>query len=126
MSEPRPTPSPRAVDIEIGHGVVAAKVVGPTVEANRAAVILQSVREAMDQVAGDLSFVVFDLGAVEYINSTAVAAFLNLAGEATERGAVPVVYRPTGNVAEILRMVKAAGIFTFAKTAHELHEVLGE
>jgi anti-anti-sigma regulatory factor len=77
-------------------------------------------------MAGDLSFVVFDLGEVEFINSTAVAAFLNLGGEVKQRGAVPVIYRPTVNVVEILRMVKAGGLFTFAHTADELDKVLGE
>jgi anti-anti-sigma regulatory factor len=124
MPEPEPSPRLRAVDIKTGHGVVAAKIIGPAVEANRAAVIRESVGEAIDACGDDLHFVVFDLGEVEFINSSAVAVFLKLGGIVKEKGAVPVIYQATDNVVEILWMVKAGGLFTFAKTCGALEEVL--
>jgi hypothetical protein len=42
-----------------------------------------------------------------------------------EKGAEPVIYRATDNVVEILWMVKAGGLLTFAQTADELEKVLG-
>jgi anti-anti-sigma factor len=112
------------VDIKTGHGVVAAKVIGPAVEANRAAIIQESVGQAIDECGDDLHFVVFDLGEVDFINSSAVATFLKLGGIVKEKGAEPVIYRATDNVVEILWMVKAGGLFTFAQTADELEKVL--
>ncbi|MHC4082628.1 MAG: STAS domain-containing protein [Planctomycetota bacterium] len=126
MPEPEPTPRLRAVDIKTGHGVVAAKILGPAVEANRAAIIQELVGEAIDECADDLHFVVFDVGEVDFINSSAVAALLKLGGVVKEKGAEPVIYRATDNVVEILWMVKAGGLFTFAQTADELANVLGE
>ena len=79
MSEPQPTPQLRAVDVTTGHGVVAAKIVDGAVEAHRAAVILDTVRMAIDEYAGDLRFVVLDFGDVDFINSSGVAAMLELA-----------------------------------------------
>ena len=78
MPEPEPTRRLHAVDIKTGHGVVAAKIIGPAVEANRAAIIQELVGEAMDECADDLHFVVFDLADVDFLNSSAVAAFLTL------------------------------------------------
>ena len=124
MPEPEPSPRLRAVDIKTGHGVVAAKIIGPAVEANRAAIILESVGAAIDECGDDLHFVVFDLGDVDFINSTAVAALLTLGGAVKEKGAEPVIYRATDNVVEILWMVKAGGLLTFAQTADELETVL--
>jgi len=124
MPEPEPSPRLRAVDIKTEHGVVAAKIIGPAVEANRAAIILESVGQAIDECADDLHFVVFDLAEVDFINSSAVAAFLKLGGAVKEKGAEAVIYRATDNVVEILWMVKAGGLFTFARTAGELEKVL--
>jgi len=112
------------VDIKTGHGVVAAKIIGPTVESNRAAIIQELVGEAIDECADDLHFVVFDLGDVDFINSSAVAALLTLGGAVKEKGAEPVIYRATDNVVEILWMVKAGGLLPFAQTADELETVL--
>ena len=124
MPEPEPSPQLSAVDVTTGHGVVAAKIIGPVVEAHRAVIIQKSVGQAIDECADELHFVVFDLGDVDFINSSAVAAFLMLGGAAKEKGAEPVIYRATDNVVEILWMVKAGGLFTFARTAHELEKVL--
>ncbi|MHC5006456.1 MAG: STAS domain-containing protein [Planctomycetota bacterium] len=124
MPEPEPTRRLHAVDIKTGHGVVAAKIIGPAVEANRAAVIQELVGQAIDECGDDLHFVVFDLADVDFLNSSAVAAFLTLGGLVKEKGAEPVIYRATDNVVEILWMVKAGGLLTFAQTADELEKVL--
>jgi anti-anti-sigma factor len=124
MPEPEPTRRLHAVDIKTGHGVVAAKIIGPAVEANRAAVIQELVGQAIDECGDDLHFVVFDLADVDFLNSSAVAALLTLGGAVKEKGAEPVIYRATDNVVEILWMVKAGGLLTFAQTADELEKVL--
>jgi anti-anti-sigma factor len=126
MPEPHPTPQLRAVDVTSGHGVVAAKIVDGSVEAHRAAVILVTVGKAIDEYPGALRFVVLDLGEVDFINSSGIAAMMELAGMVKQKGAQPVIYRPTPNVVKILTLVKADHIYTFVHTADELAKVLGD
>jgi anti-anti-sigma factor len=114
------------VDVTSGHGVVVAKIIDGAVEAHRAAVILDTVRQAIDQHADDLKFVVLDFGQVDFINSSGVAACLELADDVKHKGAQPIIYRPTDNVVEILRLVKADRIYTVVRTVDELAKVLAE
>jgi anti-anti-sigma factor len=126
MPEPHPTHQLRAVDVTSGHGVVAAKIVDGSVEAHRAAVILVTVGRAIDEYQGALHFVVLDLGEVDFINSSGVGALLELAGLVRQKGAQPVIYRPTPNVVKILKLVKADRFYTFVATEGELANVLGD
>ncbi|MHC4765162.1 MAG: STAS domain-containing protein [Planctomycetota bacterium] len=126
MPEPQPIPQLRAVDVTSGHGVVAAKILDGPVEAHRAAVILVTVGNAIDEYRGTLRFVVLDHGEVDFINSSGVAALLELAGVVKQKGAQPIVYRPTPNVAKILKLVRADRLYTFVPTADELAKVLGD
>lgn len=106
--------------------MIAGKVVGSSMEANRAAAMRESVTAAMLGFPGDLRFVVLDFAEVDFVNSSAVATLLALAGEVRKHGAEPVIYRPTENVAGILRVVKADRVFTFTHTIEELAAVLDE
>ena len=126
MPEPQPIPQLRAVDVTSGHGVVAAKIVDGSVEARRAAVILATVGKAIDEYPDALRFVVLDVGEVDFINSSGVAALLELAGVVKQKGAQPVIYRPTPNVLKILKLVRADRLYTFVATADELAKVLGD
>ena len=126
MPESEPTPRPRAADITSGEGMIAARIVGGAIEANRAEAIQASVTEAMEGFAGPLKFVVLDFGEVDFVNSSAMATLLALAGAVKERGAAPVIYRPTDNVAGVLRVVKADHWYTIARTVDELAAILDE
>ena len=106
--------------------MVAAKIVGSAIEANRAAAIQESVTEAMEGFTGALKFVVLDFGDVNFVNSSAVATLLTLAGAVTQRGAVPIIYRPTENVAGTLKLVKADRWYALLHTVDELANVLAE
>jgi anti-anti-sigma factor len=106
--------------------MIAAKVVGPAIEVNRAEAIRESVTEAMDGFAGDLKFIVLDFGAVDFVNSSAMATLIALAGTVKERGAEPIIFRPTDNVVGMLRLVKANHWYTLIRTVEELARILDE
>jgi anti-anti-sigma factor len=126
MPESEPVRRLRAADITTGEGMIAAKIVGSAIEANRAAAIEESVTEAMEGFTGALKFVVLDFGEVDFVNSSAMATLLALAGAVKERGAEPVIYRPTDHVAGVLRVVKADHWYTVAVTVDELAAILDE
>ena len=80
----------------------------------------------MSGFAGDLKFVVLDFAEVDFVNSSAVATLLALAGAVKQREAEPIIYRPTENVAGTLRLVKADHWFTLVHTVDELADLLAE
>jgi anti-anti-sigma factor len=126
MAQQQPTRQLRAVDVSVEAGVLAARIIGPTVEANRAAVIREKVKEAMDRHAGDLKYVVLDFGEVDFVNSSGVGVCMELANEARRHNATPIVYRPTDTVTDILKMVSADRLYRFVQTAEELATVFSE
>ncbi len=113
----------RAVDVTGEGGVITARIVGSAIDAHRAAALMDSVTDAIDRT-DPLRYVVVDFGEVDFINSSGVAACLELAGNARDRGAVAIAYRPTPNVVGIFRMVKADRLYTFVHTPDELAKVL--
>jgi anti-anti-sigma factor len=108
------------VEISADGGVVTAKIVAPSVEERPANIILEKTRAAMDQVGEELTNVVLDFGGVDFINSSGLAACIELRNGAAEMGARTILYQPTADVLQVFTMVKVERLFTTAHTAEEL------
>ncbi|MHC4142132.1 MAG: STAS domain-containing protein [Planctomycetota bacterium] len=108
------------VEISADGGVVTAKIVAPSVEERPANIILARTREAMEQIGDGLTNVVLDFGDVDFINSSGLAACLELRNGAAEKGARTILYQPRDDVLQVFTMVKVDRLFTTAHTAEEL------
>jgi anti-anti-sigma factor len=108
------------VEISADGGVVTAKIVAPSVEERPANIILAKTREAMEQIGDGLTNVVLDFGDVDFINSSGLAACLELRNGAAEKGARTILYQPRDGVLQVFTMVKVDRLFTTAHTAEEL------
>ena len=99
---------------------MTAKIVAPSVEERPANVILARTREAMEQIGDGLTNVVLDFGDVDFINSSGLAACIELRNGAAERGARTILFQPTDDVLQVFMMVKVDRLFTTIQTAEEL------
>jgi anti-anti-sigma factor len=124
MADSPSTRQPRAVDIKAEGDMVAAKIVGPAIESNRAQIILDTVGKAIDEIGNGLRFMVLDLAEVTFINSTGIGICIQLGNRAKATGGLPILYRPTEDVNEIFVRCKADAIFTMVKTTDELAQIL--
>jgi anti-anti-sigma factor len=116
----RPEPMADFVEISSDGGVVTAKIVAPSVEERPANIILAKTREAMEQIGDGLTNVVLDFGGVDFINSSGLAACIELRNGAAEKGARTILFQPTEDVLQVFTMVKVDRLFTTAHTAEEL------
>jgi anti-anti-sigma factor len=82
--------------------------------------ILARTREAMEQLGEGLTNVVLDFGGVGFINSSGLAACIELRNGAAEKGARTILYQPTHDVLQVFTMVKVDRLFTTVHTAEEL------
>ncbi|MHC4275457.1 MAG: STAS domain-containing protein [Planctomycetota bacterium] len=126
MSDTEPTRQPRAVEIKAEGDMIAAKIIGPVIEANRAQVIVEDVGKAIDDAGTGLRFMVLDFDEVNFVNSTGIGACLELGTRAKAKGALPVLYRLTSDVTEILLRCKVDSIYTIVQTQDELAKVLAD
>ena len=106
--------------------MIAAKIVGPIIEANRAQVILDDVGRAIDEAGSGLRFMVLDFDEVTFINSTGIGTCLELGTRAKAKAALPILYRLTKDVTEILTRCKADTIYTIVQSQDELAKVLAD
>ncbi|MHC4079863.1 MAG: STAS domain-containing protein [Planctomycetota bacterium] len=116
----------RAVEIKADGDMIAAKIVGPIIEANRAQVILDDVGRAIDEAGSGLRFMVLDFDEVTFINSTGIGTCLELGTRAKAKAALPILYRLTKDVTEILTRCKADTIYTIVQSQDELAKVLAD
>lgn len=116
----------RAADVSFARGVLAAVVVGPGVEANRAAALLQALAAAIDAARGQLTHVVLDLGEVVFLTSTAVGAVIEVSNLAGACGAATILYRPSAEVADLFKRTRTQRLFSTAATPAELSRLLAE
>ncbi|MHC4776234.1 MAG: STAS domain-containing protein [Planctomycetota bacterium] len=115
-----PEPTADFVEISSDGGVVTAKITAPSVEERPANIILARTREAMEQLGEGLTNVVLDFGGVGFINSSGLAACIELRNGAAEKGARTILYQPTHAVLQVFTMVKVDRLFTTVHTAEEL------
>ncbi len=112
------------VTVSNDGGVVTARIVASNVEEREATGILNAVKGAMGEAGERLRFVVLDFGEVEFINSSGLAACIELRNGADAQGAHTIVYRPKDDVNQVFRMVRVDRLYTFAHTAEELEKLV--
>ena len=115
-----PEPTDSFVEVTSDGGVVTARIVASSVEENACQAMLIRTQEAMDQVGGGLTDVVLDFGGVDFINSSGLAACIELRNGAAEKGARTILFQPADDVLQVFAMVKVDRLFTTVHTAEEL------
>ena len=124
ISPPMPDPHAEYVDVTTDRGVVTARITEPSVEEQVASLILQTVREAMNHPGLDLQAVVLDFGEVTFINSSGLAACIELRNAAAAKDARTIVYRARRGVTDLFRLVKVDRLYLFADDAQELDKLV--
>ncbi len=114
------------VDVTTDGGVITARICQPNVEEHEASIILDRLRAAMQQTGSDLQAVVLDFGAVTFINSSGLAACIEVRNSAAAQGARTILYRPRDNVSDLFRMVKVDRLYAFAHDAQELQKLVSQ
>lgn len=112
------------VEVVSAGGVVTARILVNSLEEQPAAVILERTREAMEAAGGGLRSVVLDFGDVNFINSSGLAACIEVRNFAANHGARTVVYRPRDQVSMVFKMVRVDRLYTFAHNAEDLHRAV--
>jgi anti-anti-sigma factor len=116
--------SPPVAEVTSAGGVVTARIRVDSLEEQPAAVILKQTRDAMAALGGGLRGVVLDLGGVSFINSSGLAACIEVRNFAAEHGARTVVYRPQEQVSLLFRMMRVDRLYTFAHSDEELRRAV--
>ena len=119
-----PDPNAEYVDVTTDGGVVTARITESNVEEQAASIILNTVRKAMNDPGLDLRAVVLDFGEVVFINSSGLAACIELRNAAAAKDARTIVYRPRNDVSDLFRLVKIDRLYSFAHDAKELDELV--
>ena len=112
------------VDVTTDGGVTTARICQPNVEEHEASIILDRLRTAMQQTGSDLQAVVIDFGAVAFINSSGLAACIEVRNSAAEYGASTILYRMSDDVSNLFRIVKIDRLYAFAQDAQELDRLV--
>ena len=115
---------PDVVDVTTANGVVTGQIVAATVEEHNAATVLEAVREAIEQIGGELTHVVLDLGSVTFVNSSGLSVFIEIRTLAEEHGAATVIYRVTEEVDRLFKMLRIDRLYTFVDSAEALSELI--
>ncbi len=113
-----------AVEVSTEAGVVMGRITAHAVEEREATVILVAVKQAIEQAGDGLRCVVLDFAEVNFINSSGLAACIQLRNEANAQGAQTIVYRPKDEVNQVFKMVRVDRLYTFAYNAQELQELV--
>lgn len=124
ISPPMPDPHAEYVDVTTDRGVVTARITEPNVEEQAASIILNTVREAMNHPGLDLQAVVLDFGEVTFINSSGLAACIELRNAAAAQDARTIVYRARLGVSDLFRLVKVDRLYLFANDQQELDKLV--
>ncbi len=112
------------VDVTTDNGVITARICKPNVEEHEASIILDRLRTAMQKAGSDLQAVIIDFGAVAFINSSGLAACIEVRNSAAEHGASTILYRTSDDVGNLFRMVKIDRLYSFAQDAQELDKLV--
>ncbi len=116
-------PQLHVAEISSGQGVLTARVLGSAIEQHRGHALVNAVRNAVDE-AGDVRHVVLDLEDVTFVNSSGLAAFIEMHNEFKERGIHSVAYRPGKDLLGILSSVRLSELYTIVQSAAELEQAL--
>ncbi len=113
-----------AVRVATEGAVMRASIGASTVEESRGAELLEVVGGALDRSRGRLTHLVLDFSGVTFINSSGLAACIELRNRASGAGAPTIIYGADRSVRDVLRMVRLERLFGFAGTAAELEAAL--
>ena len=114
------------VKVTTDGGVITARICKPHVEEHEASIILDGLRTAMQQTGSDLQAVVIDFSAVAFINSSGLAAVIEVRNSAAEYGASTILYRMSDDVGNLFRIVKIDRLYAFAQNAQELEKLVSQ
>ncbi len=112
------------VEVASAAGVVTARILVDSLEEQPAAEVLELTRQAMQAAGPALRRVVLDLGDVNFINSSGLAACIEVRNFAANHGAPTVVYRPRDQVSLLFKMVRVDRLYTFAHSAEDLRRAV--
>ncbi len=115
----------RAADITCESGTVTARLVGPVIEQHRGRAIVDSVSKAIAEADEAVRYLVLDFSEITFINSSGIAACIELRNDLHEKGSKSIIFQPTVEVAEIFRKVKLDQLYTIARTSNELLDAIG-
>ncbi len=113
-----------SIDVTTEGAVITARLVGPSIEERQATEILDSAASAIAEAGDVLRHVVLDFEGVSFINSSGLAACIEVRNAASAQGATTIIYRPSKAVLQLFQMVKVDRLYTFARDADELAGVL--
>ncbi len=116
-------PSP-FVEVTTSRGVLSAKLVGPSIGQHEATPILENVIRAMEGLGSKLRSVVLDFADVSFLNSTGLAACIEIRNRAHTQGVQVVAYRLNDDLTALFKMVKVERLYTVANTPEELKQAL--
>ncbi len=114
------------MNVTTDGGIVTARITHANVEEEAATTILNTVRAAMDVPGLDLQAVVLDFGEVVFINSSGLAACIELRNTAAAKNARTIIYRPRNDVSDLFRLVKVDRLYAFAHDAQELDKLVSQ
>jgi len=112
------------VAISSKDGVVTARLGAGPVETRQAAMLLDRVKPALESAGTGLRLVVLDFGVVDFINSSGLAACVELRNAADAAGAPTVIHRPSTAVEDLFRMVKLDRLYEFTRDDDDLRRLL--
>lgn len=119
-----PEPAAGVADVSTSGGIITVKITSHAIEEREAHAIMVPVKEAIAQTGDALRFVVLDLGEVNFINSSGLAACIELRSEADAVGARTIVYRPKDEVNQVFKMVRVDRLYVFAHSEDELDRLI--
>ncbi len=120
MPETDPGQQLRVADITTDAGTVTARIIGPVIEQNRAAAILDTVKKAIQEAGEALTGLVLDFEDVTFITSSGIGACIELRNGLTERDVKTIIYRPTPEVVDTLTKMRLDALYTIVHTAGDL------
>lgn len=114
----------RVADITFEDGTLTARIIGPVVEQNRGAAIIERVNQAIAEAGDGLRCLVLDLEEVTFVTSSGVGAIVRIHNGLGDRGVRTVAYRPCPDVADVLSKMKIDKLYAVARTEAQLKEAL--
>ena len=110
----------RGINVTTLGTVITARLVGPSIEERQASQILDGAKSAIAEAGDAIRHLVLDFEDVSFINSSGLAACIEVRNAASAQGATTIIYRPSEAVIQLFRMVKVDRLYTFAHNAQEL------
>lgn len=125
MPDTHPQQQLRAADITSEGGTVTAKLIGPVIEQHRGRAIVESVGKAVAEAGEAIRCLVLDFSEITFINSSGIAACIELHNGFNDKDVKTIIFQPTDEVAAIFKKIKLTDLYTIARTSDELLDAMG-